>query len=211
MRIRALLFAAALAAVVAGIGADSASAVTLFNTTGHGALVSLGMTADATSATPVDITAVFGGVGLNRCFHSSLNLKVADNGQFTERVAITVTSSTFGPGCVGGLGQPTGTHVPPWKLTITGNSTMIGTQTAWAGTVDNAAIDFNAAGRSYTGNLETGVTVTQPTVATSPICFDFRTAGTLLSATTGAVRIDGSYCITGSGLLGPAGWSLTDN
>jgi hypothetical protein len=204
MGVRAPLFVAVLAAAVLGVGAASASAVTLFSTTAHTVRVSNGAVGDATSVAPLDFTTT-AGVLIQRCTHSNLALVVRDNGAASGVVAMTVTGIAIAPGCVGTLGQPSGTHFPPWVFTVTGHSTMIGTQTDWVGTLHNIALDTPTLGL-YTGNLTTGVTFTQPTVATSPICIDFNAAGTLRSQFAAPMLIDAKYCLTGAS----AGWSLTD-
>ena len=201
MRIRALLFIPVLAAAALAIGASGASAATLFTTTGHTARVAAGSLADATSVTPIDLTS--SGMLADRCTHSSLGLSVSGN-TATSPAVLTVTSSTFAPGCVG-AGQPVGTHNPVWRLTVLGTGTMIGTQTAWNASVDNLVFDLPAPFGQFSGNLTTGVTVTQPTVATSPLCVDLNNAGEAFGLVAGT--IDGRYCLTGTA----AGWSLGDN
>jgi hypothetical protein len=188
MRNRALLFIPVLAAAVLGIGASGASAATLFTNTAHTTRVSVGTTATATSEGNIDRTS--GATLLNRCPHSSLHLVVEENSD--TRVSIGVVASTFSA-CTG-IGAVTGVHTPPWTLTITGTGTMIGGSTAYAATVHR--VTFNIVGGLYAGNLETGVTATQPTAATSPICVDLNAAGTVSGPLTGDGRIDGKYCLT---------------
>jgi hypothetical protein len=202
MRIRALLFIPALAAAALAIGVSNASAATLFTTTAHSTRVTVGATADATSQGPIILTS--GGSEVNRCTHSSLGLRLDENSH--ARVSITVTSSTF-TNCSGLGGQATGTHTVPWQLTITGNGAPSGSQTRWAATVHRVAFDFALiASGVFTGNLETGVTATQPTVGTSPICVDLNAAGTVAGPGIANGSIDGRYCLTGAG----AAFSLTN-
>jgi hypothetical protein len=89
-----------------------------------------------------------------------------------------------------------GTHAPPWRLTVSGTGAVIGASTRYAATLHNLAFDL--AGGLYTGRFETGVTATQPTIGTSPICFDFAGAGTLAGPLTGAGTVDTRYCLTGA-------------
>ena len=198
MRIRALLFIPALAAAALAIGASGASAATLFTSTAHTTRVAVGTTAVATSVGNIDLTS--GGALLNRCPHSVLHLVLAENSD--TRVNVSVTGSAFF--ACSGLGAVTGTHVPPWQLTITGNGTMVGGFTAYAATAHR--VTFDILGGRYSGNLETGLTITQPTVATSPICVDVNNAGSVSGPLTGDGRIDGKYCLSGTA----AGFSLTN-
>ena len=197
MRIRALLFVPALAAVVLGIGVSGASAATLFTSTAHTTRVSVGTTADATSVSPIDLTS--GSQLLNRC-HSTLQLALRENSD--TRVAIAVTGSSFS-NC-SGIGPVTGTHVVPWTLTITGTGRVVGSFWDYSATADNVVFDL--LGGTYTGNLTSGVTITQPLVGTSPICVDLLAAGTVTGPLTGNGRIDGRYCLTGAA----AAFSLTN-
>ena len=197
MRIRTLLLVPVLAAAALGtVGAGGASAATLFTSTAHTTRVTVGATAVATSVAPFDLTS--GGTLILRCPHSTLHLVLAENSD--NRVDLSVTGSAIF-GCVG-LGAVTGTHVPPWTLTITGTGTMVGGFMSYAATMHRFAFDI--LGGQYAGNLE-GVTVTQPTVATSPICVDLNNAGSVAGPLVGDGRIDGKYCLTGAA----AGFSLT--
>jgi hypothetical protein len=73
---------------------------------------------------------------------------------------------------------------------------MIGTQSSWTGTIHNVAFDYaSPMPVLFTGNLESGVAVTQPTNSSSPLCIDLNHAGRLTSS-LGAAHLDGRYCVT---------------
>jgi hypothetical protein len=190
MRNRALLFIPVLAAVALGIGASGASAATLFTSTAHTTRVSVGTVADATSVAPIDLTS--GSSLINRCQHSTLQLRLEENSD--TRVSIGVTGSSFSS--CSPFASVIGTHSPPWTLTISGTGRVIGSFTDYSATADRVAFDL--AGGLYTGNLTTGVTITQPTATTSPICVDLNAAASVAGPLTGDGRIDGKYCLTGA-------------
>jgi hypothetical protein len=196
----------ALTATVLALGAGStASAATLFSNTSHVARLAASTPADATSAGPVTFTDPVGNP-IGRCTHSSLELVVDGNTNDTNNaVSLTVASSTFAAGCTGPIGQPVGTHTARWRITLLGTATPSGSFTRWSGTVHGVELDFPG-NLLFSGNLETGVTLTQPTMGTSPICIDLNNSGVLASPVGLAMSIDAKYCFTG----GPAAWSLTN-
>ena len=204
MRIRALVLmpprAAAvlslLAAAVLAVGTGHASAATLFTTTGHTTRVPVGATASATATSPLDWTS--GTAVINKCTHSSLHLVFSENSDAT--VVGTVVGGSFTP-CVSAGSGNFGT---PWRLTVSGSGTMSATNTVWGATIDS--VSFNLLGGTYSGNLTTGVTAIQPTVATSPICIRLANAGSLSGPLFGDARLDGQYCLSGSA----AAFSLTN-
>jgi hypothetical protein len=183
MRLRALLFLTSILAM--GAVATNASAVTLFTSTAHTTRVALGSTLTATQQGTLDLTV--GGSVVNRCTHSTLHLDVRENGD--ERVALTVTSGSF-PGCLPNPVTPTF----DWTLTVTGNPVVVGPSTAWPATADNVAFDLVGVPGAFTANLE-NLTVTQPTIGTSPLCLDLDNAGPFSGPIAGG-RIDGKYCFT---------------
>jgi hypothetical protein len=198
MRIRALLFLPALAAVALGIGVSSASAATLFLSNNHaGGRVTVGATATATSVGNVDLTAAV----TNRCTHIGLNVRVVEN--TVARSSLEVYSSSFGT-CH--PFQANGTHLTPWRLTVTNSPTMIGAFTSYPATLHNAAFDLAVPNQrgAFTGNLE-GLTVTQTTSTTDHLCVDANNAGTATHITLGPGTIDAKFCLTGT----PTNWSLT--
>jgi hypothetical protein len=204
MRVRVLLLVSALATVVAAVGAGGASAATLFTTNSHLVRVSVGSIADATSIAPLDVT-VAGTLAI-RCTHSSLTLRVDDNGQTSGRVAITVTAATVAPGCAGG--QLALTTTTPWLLTLRDHSTMVGAETVFRATLHGFRMDAQGVPGLIAGNLESGVTAVQPTATTFPISFVFDNAAGASSPTVGQVQIDARYVLTGDAVA--ATWSLTD-
>jgi hypothetical protein len=203
MRIRALLFIPALAAAALAIGVSSASAATLFTTTAHSTRVTVGATGVVTSERSIDLTsAASPGTAINSCAHSSLHVLLSEN--TTARTTFTVDASSF-TDCTGMLGPVAGTHGTPWKFTITGEGTMVGAQTSYTAALHNLVFD-DGAQATFTGNLTSGVTVTQPTSSAAPICVDLNAAGTVSNPTLGGGLIDGKYCFTPGAA---AGWSLT--
>ena len=197
MRIRALLFIPALAAAALAIGVSSASAATLFTSTAHTTRVSVGTTWDATSVGTIDLT-TSPNVKANTC-HSVLAGSVTAN-NMTTGVSLQVTSGTFN--CNNRVVTPTGF---PWTLTISGNGTVIGTNTAYTAALDLVHFDVDTIG-TFRGNLTSGITAVQPNSGTSPITITAATAGGWLAAPIPGATIDGSYRFTGAA----AGWSLTN-
>jgi hypothetical protein len=196
MRIRAILFSAAVAAsAVAGIGASGASAATLWTTTAHTTRVAVGATGDAINSGPIVLTS--NGSAINSCSASTLHLVVDENTD--TRVSITVTAGTV-TGCTNFPVTPT--FSPSWKVTVTGASSVVGANTVFASTVHNVAFDLVGVGL-FSGNLETGVTATQVTAGTAPICLTLTSAAGLSGPAPGT--IDGRYCFEGAS----AAWSAT--
>jgi hypothetical protein len=200
MRIRVLAVWAVFVPTVLGIGAGAAPAATLFSTTAHTAEVPVGTTVTATAETNVDFTlSSQPGLVWGRCTAADLHATVARNAGGV--VALRVTGGAFAP-CDQLTYQPT--FATPWTLTVTGNGTVSGTNTAYSATVDSVAYDVVGAG-SFQGNLE-NVTVTQPTTATSPITLRMNGGCGLLNATLGGLCVHGSFRLDGTA----AGWSLTN-
>jgi len=195
MRIRALIISA-LAATALLSAASSASAATLFTTTGHTARVTVGATAVGTG-TNVDLTS--GSSVINHCAHSALNLTLSQNND--TAVIGNVTGGTFN-GCANPV---TPTFPSVWSLVIRGNGTaQAGENTCWTASV--TAVEFDLLGGKYTGNLLTGVTACQPTTTGSPLTLKLASAGFVSGPLTGNGRIDGSYVFTGAA----AAYSLTN-
>ena len=160
MRMRALPFTVVFAAAFA-MSAGGASAATLFTGADHLHRVLTDTTINATSAGPFILTAAPGTLA-NSCLHSTLHLKVSEN-DMEAGVGLTVLGGTFS-NCNRGT---TGTF--DWKITITGTGTVMGPSTAYRATVDALSLDVAELGL-FRGNLTTGVTATQPTVGTAPVC-----------------------------------------
>jgi hypothetical protein len=194
MRIRALLFLPALA-VVLGVGVGSASAVTLWTTVAHVTRVVVSATGDAINSGPIVLTS--GGSVINSCSASTLHLVVDEN--IDTRVSITVTAGTIS-GCTNFPVTPT--FSPAWKVTVTGGSALVGANTVFTSTVHTVAFDLVGVGL-FSGNLETGVTATQVTSGTAPICLTLSGAAGLTGPAVST--IDGRYCFEGAS----AAWSLT--
>jgi hypothetical protein len=188
MRVRVFVSSFMLAMSVGWL--SEAQGATLFTTTAHTARVSVGTGADATSAGPFNFTS--GTSLIMSCSHSGLQLAVSENSDL--RTTFTVTRSSFSS-CAP-FSPWVGTHQPRWRLTVSGTGVVIGAFTRYSATLHNLAFDL--AGGLYTGRLETGVTATQSTVGTSPICFDFNGAGTVSGPLTGDGRVDTEYCLTGA-------------
>ena len=197
MRLRAFLLVPALAAAVLAVGASGASGATLFTSAAHTTRVTVGATATATLTSPV-LDWTFASVRFNACTHSTLHFSLAQNNH--TAVVANVVSGAFGP-CVSPI---TGNFATPWKLTVTGTGTMVGAFTRWSAAIDS--FSFNQLGGSYSGNLTTGVTATQPTTAAAPICIHLANAAGFSGPLTGDGRIDASYCFSGTS----AAFSLTN-
>ena len=196
MRLRVPLLIPALAAAVLGIGASGASAATLFTTAAHTTRVAIGDTAGATSTSSYFVHA--GPARINSCTHRSVHLVLDENG--SSRVKETVIADNTTP-CVSPMTSNTS---PAWSLTITGTGTASGGFTRWSAAIDG--VSFNLLGGTYTGNITTGVTVTQPTAAGSPICLHMNTAASVAGPLTGDGRLTGTFCLTGAA----AAYSLTN-
>jgi hypothetical protein len=196
MRIRALLFLSALAVVVLGVGASGASAATLWTTAAHTTRVAVGATGDAINSGAIVMTANGTNV-VNSCNASTLHLVVGENTD--TRVSITATGGTI-TSCTNFPLTPT--FSPAWKVTVTGSSAVIGANTVFTSTVHNFAFDLVGVGL-FAGNLETGVTATQVTFGTAPICLTLSSVTGLIGPAE--VTLDGRYCFEGAA----AAWSLT--
>ena len=198
MRIRALLFIPALAAAALATGASSASASTLFTSTAHTTRVAVGATGSIASTTTTNLTADPGGL-VNQCETLTLNFNVHENTE--TRTSLTVTSGTI-DGC-----SPNPVTITflngPWKATITGTGTVVPPNRAYTTTIDN--VQFDVLGQLFSGALATGVTVTQPTVTTSPISLSLAAAGPIIGSGGTAGTIDGNLRMEGTA----ASWSLT--
>jgi hypothetical protein len=202
MRIRALLFIPALAAVALAIGVSSASAATLFTTNNHASTrVTIGATATATSEGNFDFV-TSGGAVQNRCTHMTLHTRVTEN---------TVARSTLEVyGSIIGVCEPspfTTTFAPSWKLTVTGAGTSSGGTTRFASALDNVQFDLAGIPGVFTGNLTTGLTTTQATATTNGICVAAAGAGSITNDVLGVtVSINARFCLT----TAPSSlWSLT--
>jgi hypothetical protein len=192
MRIRALLLTPALAAAALGIGATTASAApTLFTTAAHTTRVTVGATATATATSPMVLTS--GATTFMSCNHSTLHLRVTANND-TQGLTAAVHAGSFSP-CNSPI---TGNF--PWQLHVSSNGSFSNDFFRWNAVMTN--VSFNLLGGTYTGNLTTGVTVTQPT-ATSPLCLHLDRAASVSGPATGAGRLDITYCLTN-------GFSLTN-
>jgi hypothetical protein len=197
MRVRTLLFLPVLAATMAGIAAAGASAATLFVTPSHIQRVPAGTAGSFTSTRSLALTTDTGEVA-NSCAHSNLGLTVDENTH--TRVTMTVTSTSFSQCSPFSM---TGTTSPAWKITVTGTATVSGTTAIWTATAHNVRLDLPSVG-TLSGNLETGITVTQPIPGTAPVCINLASAralgGPLVSTW------DGRYCASGASAF----WSLTN-
>jgi hypothetical protein len=192
---RALLLLPALASTVLAVAVSEASAATLFTTAAHTTRVTVGAT--KTMTTTRDLTLTSGATTIMKCTHLTAHTRQDRNDD--ALILDTVHAGSFGP-CNSPI---TGNYSPPWKITISGTSTTSGGFTRW-----NAAIhdfSFSLLGGTYTGNLTTGVTVTQPTLTGAPICIHLNAAGSVSGPLTGDMRFDSTLCYTGTA----AAYSLT--
>jgi hypothetical protein len=201
MRLRVLALLPAFAAVAVGLTADTASAATLFTSTGHTSRVSVGSTGSI-STTSVRLTSGTSGSTVEACSNSTLNLTVVQNND--TRVVLAVHSGSFTTCSPFPTIQPTfsGTSTP-WTFTVAGTGTVSGTRTQWATSLDGMSYDFG--GGNYRGNFA-NLTAWQRTASPSPVCIEFASAGSIVGPLTGDGRLDTTYCFEG----GAAGWSLTN-
>jgi hypothetical protein len=197
---RSICTAIVIVVAVLVLGAGSVSATSLYTTSGHAALVSVGATANATATLPVVGTSATG-VAIESCPHA--NLRLAVSASSGPRVVFSVVGSLFSSCLPYAL---SGTFAPPWKITVAGTGTVLGPSTRFAATIDSFAVDFSDFDGSFTASpLANGVTATQPTAGTAPICIDFAAAGPINGPVTG-LTVDARFCLTGA----PAtAWSLT--
>jgi hypothetical protein len=196
MRLRALALTAFLALTVA-LGADvgGAAAATLWTTPAH--------TTHATSfsfdATAPLVKVTNGpGTSLTTCQDSSINFNLIFRNDMTT-VATRSGNVTFGS-CSPTPLKATFPEPRGWTLFFFGTGAASGTTTCWPSTMTIIGLDVGPS--NISGNLTTGVTACQPTIAASPITVRLSGAGTL---STG-VQIDAAYTFTG----GAATFSLTD-
>jgi hypothetical protein len=208
------LAVAALAVSAAFLGAGSASAATLYKTTAKTLTVPVGTTFTATqpfwngkeAPTPEQLWAQ-GEPGLshNACMNASITFKVTQNSGGTVKAAPTAVSF---PNCK----QPQKwlSEVTGQELSVTGSSTVNGTETAWLGTKLSLAWNLTQLGTSWYGAFtgatgsppSKGVFVQQPTAAKAPISINLANAP--LSPPGGAETLSAKLILTGEA----AAWSL---
>jgi hypothetical protein len=188
MRRRALVLIPALVVATLALGAAAAPAATLFTTAAHTTRVAVGMQLTMTTTAPFDLTAPPGTLAA-RCTDIALQLTVTENND--TRVSFDETGGSLG-GCTVAT-----TLTVPWKFTVSGSGVVVGANTAFRTTVDTMAFDFAGVG-SYLGNLTTGVTATQPTTGTAPICVAFANAGGWSIATTASAVLETRFCMIGT-------------
>ncbi|HSS33948.1 MAG TPA: hypothetical protein VLL27_11765 [Solirubrobacterales bacterium] len=178
-----MLAMAALAVSAAFLGAGSASAATLYKTTAKTTLVPVGTTFTATlpfwngkEAPTFEQMWAFRNeeTGLGACMNSSITFKVTQNSGGTFKAVPTAanfsTSPAFCTPFVIWLNEGT------QELSVTGSSTVNGTETAWLGTkfsfnwLENGSWVRSGGFTGATGSPPSkGVFVQQPTAAKAPI------------------------------------------
>lgn len=176
------LAVAALAVSAAFLGAGSASAATLYKTTAKTLAVPVGTTFTATqpfwngkeAPTAEQLWAqVNGGLAYNACMNASITFKVTQNSGGTVKAVPTAVSFPY-------CSQPQkwiSEAAPAEELSVTGSSTVNGTETAWLGTKFSLAWILTQGGFGqygyFTGATGSppakGVFVQQPTAAKAPI------------------------------------------
>ncbi|HEX5922427.1 MAG TPA: hypothetical protein VFY45_01255 [Baekduia sp.] len=183
-------------AITAALGADvgGAAAATLWTTPAH-TTHATSFSFDAT-APLVTVTNGFG-TSLTSCQDSTINFNLIFRNDMTT-VATRSSHVTFGscsPTSLKATFQSRG-----WTLFFFGTGTASGTTTCWPSTM--TLLGLHVGPSSINGNLTTGVTACQPTIAASPVTVRLSRAGTLSSS----VQLDAAYTFTG----GAATFSLTD-
>jgi hypothetical protein len=193
---RALLLLPALVSTLMAVGVGEASAATLFTTAAHTTRVTAGATKTITeTGSPFRLTR--SGATIDTCTHAQAH--TVQNRNDDVLVADTIVAAAFAP-----CNSPfTGNFSTPWKITVSGTGTTSGGFTRWNAAIDN--VSFNFLGGTYTGNLTTGVTVTQPTATGAPICIHLNAAGSVSGPLTGDLRFHSTLCYSGAAAL----YSLT--
>jgi len=183
------------------LGAGSATAATLYNNAAHFTPVSVGATGSLALTSPYTWTQVITTTGntplhaaLNTCTQSTLKVRVGRN---DGTVSGTVVTSAFG-GCTPFALVPT----LPWTLVVQGAGTSAPPISHWNAALDN--FKFVLGGATYSGNITTGVTATEPTTGTAPVCIAFKDALSFSGQLWQNVPTDGTYCFEGAA----ATWSL---
>jgi hypothetical protein len=178
---------AASAAAMGTIGAASSMAATLYTTKAHTTPVAVGTTAVGKSG----VVSLFSGkTKVNSCKSSSLNLKVTTNSGGT--VAAQITGGTF-TNCSLAT-TVTGT---PWSpgLQVTGSGVVTGTKTVFSST-SVSGVNVQFAGGTYTGNLTTNITASEPTGAGAPLSLVLKKSGTLTGPLTSDGVVTATYKLT---------------
>ena len=210
MRIRAVLFASAVATLA--MSAGPASGATLFTTAAHTSRVTAGATASMALSGTYALTS--SGATLLTCSSSTLAITVSQN--TSALVNATVTSGTWA-GC-----SFTPNRTFTWALTLRSNATTSGTSTVWPnatvdefhsdllggfyfGTTDSTHVLRRASAPVGSTPPTTGVYWRQPTAAAAPACMVLERAGTIVGPLITNGQLDATYCLEGTA----AGWSLT--
>jgi len=185
-------FAAGLAVSAAALGTagvGSSMAATLYTTAAHTTAVPVGTTAVGTSGV---VSLYSGKTKVNSCKKSSLDLKLTQNSGGT--VAAQITSGTFTSCSL--ATTVTGT---PWSpgLVVSGSGVASGTKTVWSNTsVGGVSVEF--AGGTYTGNLTTNITASQPTGKGAPLSLVLKKSGSLSGPLTNDGVVTATYKFTGA-------------
>jgi hypothetical protein len=189
MRIRALLFTPVLVALsVLGVGASVASAATLYTNSAHTTPVPVGTTMVATANAVRMLT---GTTTVNSCSSWTLNLSVTSNSG--GRSGWDVYGGSFS-GCRLAI---TGNFSPPWRFVVTGSGAASGSNTVFS-SASLTGVSLTFAGGTYTGDLTSGVTASQPTSAGAPICLVFTNASHLSGPLASNLLLSSTACLTGA-------------
>jgi hypothetical protein len=105
-----------------------------------------------------------------------------------------VTSGTFA-GCRNTMTANTITH---WRLQVTGSGVVVGSNTVFSSATVRA-VSLSFAGGTYTGDLTSGVTASQPISADAPVSLVLANASRIVGPLTGSGsgQITGTYTLTG--------------
>jgi hypothetical protein len=169
------------------IGAASSMAATLYTTKAHTTPVAVGTTAVGKSG----VVSLFSGkTKVNSCKSSLLDLKVTTNSGGT--VAAQITGGTFTTCSLAT------TVNAPWNpgLQVTGAGVVKGTKTVFSASVGGVSVNF--AGGTYTGNLTTNITASQPTGAGAPLSLVLTKSGSLSGPLTSDGVVTATYKLTGA-------------
>jgi hypothetical protein len=186
---RTITLLAATAALAAGI-TGSASAATLYTTSAHTTPVAVGTSFSAVSNGTYYI--YYGPSLVDFCL-PSYTFQVAQNSGGIFKANIIARK----PNC----GIYNWGAILTGALTISGSSTTVGSNKAWASTSLTGALALS--GHTYTENFTgAGVSAQQPTTGGSPVSIVLNNAGTMTTP-----GVTGTYTGTGSYNLG-ASYSL---
>jgi hypothetical protein len=200
---------AAAVAVVACIGAGSASAATLYTSAAHTTPVAVGATFTATMPTETKwYMWLSEGSLAQECKKAEMSFKVTQNSKGIFKAAPSGSGVLWGECLVAWQKQ----YNPP-SLTVSGNSISVGTNTDWTGaTLENFSFEYQQPTWYVAGNVNSasgnppanGMFIQQPTVAKAPVSIVLSKAPGMVSTGFGHVTLSAAFTFTGTA----ASWSF---